>query len=465
MPIERSLLITTIGLIQQRVGLSKYTQNRADIATLLERFSDGNVLAYSQRLRASTLDSAIWQDLIHALTIGETYFLRDKQQFTILRETILPQLIEQRREEGRKLLRLWSAGCATGEEAYSLAITVRALLPDHESWQVDIIGTDINQRAIKAAQGGVYRSWSFRNTPDGFQQQYFDDIDDSLHLREELRTSVLFRRSNVLSGFPEQSCDVVLCRHVLMYFGPDQAKAAEEQLYQATAPGGWLMLGQAEVLQGNRDLWIMHVFPGTTVYQRPSQRFPKSSYRVHITSKSDATPVMTPLAPGSSYQDAVDAIHNDDLKSAEFHLSELLTDHARDPRAHALMAYICANRKAYPEAQAHLHAALKDDPLLADAHYIRALIHIEHDETTEAMAALQAVLYSERKHPLAAHTLGNLQMRVGDTKRAIRAWENALSALEGLDEQAYISDISDITVAALHKLLKTHIENASVSDL
>lgn len=457
MPIENTLLVTLIGLIQERVGLSKYTQERADIANLAERLSGGDVLVYCQRLKASTESDAIWQDLIHALTIGETYFLRNKQQFAILREVILPQLVEQKRADAQRVLRLWSAGCATGEEAYSLAITVREILPDHKEWQLDIIGTDLNRRAIKAAQQGLYRQWSFRNTSEGFQQQYFDETADGLQLRETAQKQVIFRRANLLQGFPEQSCDVIFCRHVLMYFSEGKAQAAEDKLYQALRPGGWLLLGQAEMLQGNRDKWIMHVFPGTTTYQKPSQRFPKSSYRVHITSKSDPTPVMTPLAPSSSYQDAVDAIHQDDLKSAELHLSELLIDQARDPRAQTLMAYICANRKAYPEAQAHLNAALTDDPLLADAHYIRALIHIEQGATTEAMAALQAVLYSERKHPLAAYTLGNLYLQTGDKKRAIRSWESALETLDDQIATAHVSDISDMTVEQLYKLLRTQI--------
>lgn len=458
MPMVAEMLTQLIDLIGERTGLSTRTQRRADVTDLIERLSQGDVADYYTRLKESNISGETWQALIHALTVGETYFLRDKRHFTILRENILPEIVEKRRAQNNRILRVWSVGCATGEEAYSVAIAIREFLPDFPNWEITIVGTDINQRAIDAAKKAVYRPWSFRHTPDNFKLKYFREDEDGAHLNPAIREMVTFRQGNILQGFPHQSCDLVLCRNLLMYLSKEQAQKAEDVLYQALAPGGWLLMGQAEVLKSERSKWIMHIFPGTPIYQKPMGINPKAQFRVHIEDKADPTPVMITDEVHSSYADAVKAIHADDLTEAEFHLSAILTDQPRNPHAHALLAYIFANRQAYPEAQAHLNAALKDDPLLADAHYIRALIHMEHGETTNAMAALQAVLYSKRNHALAAFTLGNLYARDGEVRRARRAWENAVKALEDRDDEAYVSDISDMKVATMRKMLANSLE-------
>ena len=146
---------------------------------------------------------------------GETYFFRDQGQFDLLRLRLLPELIERRR--GARILRLWSAGCASGEEAYSLAMLVDMLLPEHHSWDIFILGSDIDQTALAKARRGRYGQWSFRVAPPALQQRYFQHMGDEWALDERIRHMVTFRAVDLIDEpFPAgELCnmDLILCRN------------------------------------------------------------------------------------------------------------------------------------------------------------------------------------------------------------------------------------------------------------
>jgi len=458
MPSYKPLLNHAITLIEERTGINRRVLQRAGVTELLTRVANNDLANLLAELQRTNENNPMWQVLIHSLTIGETYFLRDKRHFKILRENLLPELIQQRREAGDLHLNIWCAGCATGEEPYSIAITLHEFLPDIDKWQINILGSDLNLRAIEAAREAIYRPWSFRHTPDDFQQRYFETNSENAILKPHIRQMVTFQQANILYHLPMPDADITFCRNVLMYLSPKNVQRAEQTLFRAMAPGGWLLLGQAEALRSQRDQWQMHIFPGTPIYQKPGANQHTSNFRIHIEPKADDTPVIVPHRPRSSYQDAVAAIHQDDYAEAEHHLANLLTDQPKNPQAHALLAYIFANRQAYPEARAHIRAALNDDPLLVNAHYINAMIHIEHEMLAEAIQALQAVLYSERENALASFTLGSLYTQTGDLPKAYRAWRNAHHALENRPEDDYVSDLSDMTVQTLRGLLEQRLE-------
>jgi chemotaxis protein methyltransferase CheR len=460
MPIHSFLLTQAITLIEQRTALSAETLRRIGIGELLEQIASGEVESYLKQLHTSNVDSAGWQRLIHSLTIGETYFLRDKRHFQILRESILPRLMLKRRRIGALQMVIWCVGCVTGEEPYSVATTLQEFMPDLSRWEITILGTDLNQRAIAAAREGHYRQWSFRHTPEIFQQRYFTSVDDGYQIDPSIRDLVTFRQHNLLDDAPLHGVDIIFCRNVLMYFGKDITKEVENTLFETLAPGGWLFLGQAEALHNRQNEWTMHLFPGTPIYQKPSGTQPFS------------TPISYPTRPfveavetsdngdeSENYDRAIQAVHEDYPHRAEIFLGRLLAENPKHARAHVLLASIFANRQAYPEAQAHLDEALAIDGLLADAHYIRALIQLEQDETDSAMQSLSAAIYCRRNHMLASFTLGDLLSQRGDIMRAEKNWRNARRALENCEADSYISDLSDMQVTALQGLLDERLED------
>jgi chemotaxis protein methyltransferase CheR len=458
MPIHSFQLTQAITLIEQRCGLSAETLQRIGIGALLEQIAGGDTDALLQRLQTGDEQHPDWQHLLHALTIGETYFLRDKRHFDILRENILPRLMLSRRRVGDLRLTIWCVGCATGEEPYSVAAVLQEFLSDVSDWQITILGTDINQRAIDAARQATYRQWSFRHTPPGFITRYFTPLDESsFQLIEPIRKMVTLRQHNIMNGAPLFGVDIIFCRNMLMYFSKNAAQKAEQTLYHSLAPGGWLLLGQAEALHSRSNNWTMHLYPGTPIYQKPSGTQPLSMPISYPTKPFVELGNYGNDAEDVNYASAIQAVQEDRPQRAEIFIGRLLAENPLHAKAHILLASIFANRQAYPEAQAHLDEALSVNGLLADAHYIRALIQLEQNETDSAIQSLSAAIYCQRDHVLAAFTLGNLYAQRGDALRAEKNWQKVRRALENCKADAYVSDLSDMRVAALQSLVKQRL--------
>jgi chemotaxis protein methyltransferase CheR len=214
------------ALVEQRLGLATTPNRRADFEDLLRELSGGDMEALIAQLRASDSTAPIWQAMVKALAIGETYFFRDRNHFTLLRESILPALIAQRRASGDLALNITCMGCATGEEPYSIAMLLTEMLPDRPNWLVRIVGLDINGQALEMARRGWYRQWSFRMTDESIYT-HFERIENGYQLKPYIRQMVEFRLANLLDGLPVPQFDLILCRNVLLYFTPQRAADAE----------------------------------------------------------------------------------------------------------------------------------------------------------------------------------------------------------------------------------------------
>ncbi len=452
MSISNHRLKQIITLIEKRLGLSATTLSRIDMDDIIQQASFGDVDNFPALLLQSDEHSPAWQRLIHSLTIGETYFLRDKEHFRILREHILPRLLLERRQSNDMHLTIWCPGCSTGEEPYSIATLLYENIPDLSEWRINLLATDINQRAINVAQEGVYRDWSFRHTPESFKQRYFTQVENGWQIALNIRNMVSFLRMNVLSGMPVPKVDIIFARHMLMYFSPDNAIKVENTLHSALANGGWLIMGQAEALRSSRENWMLHMFPGTPIYQKidPTETLPEPiSYPArHIVEST-----VVDIDDSGEYEKAVDAMHNDHPDEAEQHLSIVLDTHPKHPKAHILLAAIFANRKIYPEALTHIEAALESSGMLADAHYVRALVQLEQNQEDNAVQSFSAAIYCRRKHALAALMLGNIYQSRNDIAKASRFWRNALSAVKEKSDTEYVSEVSDMTVARLRGMI------------
>ena len=221
-----------------------------------------------------------WKKLLSLLTTGESYFFRDRGQVWLLKNIILPQLINQQRlmwYDGRiekPRLRLWSAGCSTGEEAYSLAVLVRELIPDWENWQILILGTDINREAIAKAKLGIYSDWSFRTISAEQKNAYFTLKKGGWKVKEDIRRLVTFGYGNLVEEvFPKaadgiEQMDFILCRNVFVYFTSEAIALALQKFYKALRPGGYLMTAHAELHGQNLDNFETLVLPQSVIYQR-----------------------------------------------------------------------------------------------------------------------------------------------------------------------------------------------------
>lgn len=243
--------------VQQHIGFS-YAESR--VGDLIRGFcavcKDMGCVSKEACLSLlnDTDQESVLQDLlIKKLTIGETYFFRDKRLFSHLSTTLLPELIQSRRL-GRKYLRIWCAACSSGEEPYSLAILLQYLIPDIHSWDITLIATDINIGSLHAAERGVYSKWSFREeAPVSLTPYVTPSHDGRFEISPDIKKMVRFSRLNLITDlYPSTltgttTMDLILCRNVLMYFSSDLAGEVITRLNQSLITGGWLIVSPQEI--------------------------------------------------------------------------------------------------------------------------------------------------------------------------------------------------------------------------
>ena len=193
------------------------------------------------------------QDVVEALLNNETYFFRDKPTFDQLPQEIIPELARRRWDSKR--LSIWSAGCSTGQEVYSLAMLFAEQKDRWHGWTIELLGTDVSHRAINVARSGLYSQFEVQRGLGVTQMlRHFDETANGWQIGEDPRRIVQFRQHNLLGPYPgRQLFDLVLCRNVLLYFERETRSAAFDRLANAVAPDGFLMLGAGETVIGQTD--------------------------------------------------------------------------------------------------------------------------------------------------------------------------------------------------------------------
>ena len=217
------------------------------------------------------------------LTVGETYFFREQRSLEVLEEQILPELLHSR-IGAEQHLRIWSAGCCTGEEPYSIAMLLDQQIPDPKACNLTLLATDINPRFLRKAAQGVYGEWSFRGTPGWMRERYFRKRRDGRYaLLPQIRRRVTFSYLNLADDvYPSllnntNAMDVILCRNVLMYFTAERAKQVAEGLYRSLVDGGWLIVSPAETSNVQFSAFTAVEFPGAFLYRKMAAGGPQTT--------------------------------------------------------------------------------------------------------------------------------------------------------------------------------------------
>jgi chemotaxis protein methyltransferase CheR len=250
------------------------------IASCTRRMSSlgvGSPSEYRERLTARTTGDVELRQLLNEITIGETYMFRHPAQLEALRDVILPEAMKSKSAIGLQRVRIWSAGCSTGEEPYTLAMFLREEFEKEKQfagWNFDILATDLNSNSLDAARAGIYGEYALRNVSETLRRKYFKEVgDDKLEANQLLKSQIRFDRVNLsddsrmvfFKGF-----DVIFCCNVLIYFDLVSKRRVVQHFYSNLLPGGYFFLGNAESLfHVNQSFQLVH-FSGTTAYRKPS---------------------------------------------------------------------------------------------------------------------------------------------------------------------------------------------------
>jgi chemotaxis protein methyltransferase CheR len=271
----------------------------------------------TRRLLEAPLSEPQIEILAQHLTIGETHFFRHEKVFEVLEEQILPQLIDARRATSRRL-RIWSAGCATGEEPYSLAMVIRRVVHDLAAWNVRILATDINRGFLRKAERGIYSQWSFRSVPPGIKETFFSEDEEGSEVADAIKAMVKFDCLNLARGaYPDaendtHTMDMIFCRNVLMYFTPEKQQEVIDRLYRSLVDGGWLVVSPAEASVVMHPNLVAVNHPGVVMYRKDISHKGKTNFFAFALANptfpsSSATERKFDFAPADSCLAAQDA--------------------------------------------------------------------------------------------------------------------------------------------------------------
>ena len=230
---------------------------------------------YWDHLTARTLSDGELRHLLNEITIGETCLFRSQPQLDALRKVILPELLLEKTKNTTRRLRIWSAGCSTGEESYTLAMN---MLEESErllkGWTVEILATDLNDRSVETAEAGIYGDYALRNTTDYYKRKYFSVLDEKrLEVRPEVKNLVRFSRLNLQDDSKMlfmKGMDLIFCCNVLIYFDGASKSKVINHFFANLNFGGYFFLGTSESLMKLNEQFRLIHFPGTIAYWKPS---------------------------------------------------------------------------------------------------------------------------------------------------------------------------------------------------
>ena len=453
---------------------SRFTRLRDAVVKSLGRQDSETVLRGI--LARPDQQAGFMERLTGQLTVGESFFFRNEHHFRVLRETVLPQILAE--NAARREVRVWSAGCATGEEPYSLAILLDQLLGKSSSWQVSVLGTDLNPEFLQRAREARYRQWSFRQTNIHQNRDYFTLTGDTYRLVDRLREHVRFATLNLVKDvYPSPltgtvGLDLILFRNVAIYLKPEVTAAILQRFYQALRPGGWLLLGETEVTSSNPGDFEVRRFEQATLYQKTSDRsscavgnaassLPPALAGVGLSpgfslpnvpvlpewvplppSRAAAASEM-PLAPGGTATEATAweqierAMAAGNLEEAERRVDRISAIKQRALLRLRFVRSLLA-RAEVARARRMLELCLKEEPLLLEAQLMQAGFAEEAGDLTGAEQACRRALYINPTAPMAHFHLALVLEQKGDSQGVARSLKTTLKLIEGKDSHALV---------------------------
>lgn len=452
-----SLLSQLSEFLAVRLGLHFPMQRWADldrgIAEVARELGMRDTESCIRTFLAAPLSRKQMELLASHLTVGETYFFRDPAVFAVFEAEVLPELRARVGSKGRPL-RIWSASCSTGEEAYSIAICLDRSWGRVWAEHALVLATDINPRFLRKAAEGIYTEWSFRATPEPIRTRYFSKRPDGgFAIDSPLRRQVSFSCLNLAEDtYPSllnntNAMDVIFCRNVLMYFTPEQARRVIARLRRSLVDGGWLIVSPTDVSSALLSDFERVEFPGTVLYRKKGAQ----SAGAYVTTapvvrrKQSAEEAVAELRPGESPAPRA-AEHSDEPRAANIQVRPApgfdplaRSEHAAEQAAPAQSAEAacrnaqeCANRGDLSQARTWCERAIAADKLNAARYYLLATILQEQGETTEAAAALGRALYLEPAFVMAHFTLANLMRSAGQQGEAERHFRQTRLLLKAL---------------------------------
>jgi len=495
--LSNSILLQLSEFIAFNLALN-FPKNRwndleRNITLAAKEFGFQDVQKFIQHIISSPLTREHSELLASHLTINETYFWREPQSFEALEQKILPALIHVRQKK-EKRIRIWSAGCSTGEEPYSIAIAIRRLIPDLDKWNITILATDINPKTLHKANTGIYSKWSFRNTPQWLKEKYFlqNEI-GKFEIIPEIKSMVTFGYMNLAEDvFPSplnntNAMDIIYCRNVLMYFTQDRFRQVARGLYNSLIDGGYLVVSASELSLQNFPDFMPVNFPGMVLYQKTSKKTKKrNNYSIteispkpvlfQIPPKPESVPesIKTPsveienvIIKEEESTQQIDTSYEKKLKlymqGSYADVINALQKDNQTPEEQILLIRAYANLGRLAEALKLCEKSIASDKLNYKMRYLYATILQENNMENEAVASLKKTIYLDPNFILSYYSLGNIFLRQGNLPSAKKCYKNVLSIIERYSQDEILPESEGLTAGRFKEIINATIQTRALS--
>jgi chemotaxis protein methyltransferase CheR len=456
-------------VIASRMGLhfpgEKRAMLRRNLTSASKEFGFQDISRFIQWLLSTELSKDQIMVLASHLTISETYFWREPQVFSALTDHILPELIRSKsrewgagsREQRKRSIRIWSAGCSTGEEAYSIAIAIHKTIEKIDDWNITILATDINPAALTKAEHGIYGNWSFRNCPDWLKKGYFNDLGDRrFEIIPAIKQMVTFNCHSLveMSAISNtDTMDIIFCRNVLMYFTSEWISKISGELFNSLSENGWFVVSSSELSSQVFPQFTPVNFPGAVLYQKGKNG---SSYSLPPVSFAEKEPQLLPIfSPLFALEESPLGFDVPIAPSALKHPQP----EAEETIADKIFAIrMLADQGNLEEALSNCNKAIASDKLATSLYLLRASIFQELDRWSEAIASLKHAIYVDPDYIMGHFTLGNLFIRQGNIRNAKRHFANVIDILSRYANDDILPETEGLSVKYIREIIFANME-------
>ena len=452
------------------------------IAERMKTCSFDTILAYYIYLTSSEKKDDELRELLNRLTVNHTYFFRNEPQFKVLKEKILPELIE--RKANNHVLRIWSAGCSTGEEPYTLAMIIKDIIPDTRDWDIQILATDASTQALETARKGVYSVNSMRLVDDYHKKKRFTEtprggLGTKYAISDKIKRMVTFNFFNLMDEDYPGGFDIIFCRNVTIYFELETTIRVMNKFAESLNDDGYLFIGYSETLQFISDKFKMINLEDAIFYLKakggvaPRHFVPPGPGPVKLKvdaileeiSKAEfeaASLERTKKERSAEFEEkivrAMKAIHTKNYEEALSLTEEARSLEKNAPDPYYIAAEVYTNQGKLKDAKDNLYAALNKDMMFAPAHYLFGSVYMEEGKTEAAEESYRRALYLENEFSLAHFGLANMyrgKQRIND---ALREYRNTLTILLKSKPYDIIAYSGGFNAATLASVCKNNIE-------
>lgn len=455
--IPKDLLLLLSEAVSEEMGLN-FSENRfPDLEKAVASCKENSEFSSNKDFVKWLLENKKnIETLTPYLTVGETYFFREKNSFEILENHVLPEIFRKKEK-----ITIWSSGCSTGEEPYSIAILINKIAPDKK---VRIIATDINPDALKKADQGMYRDWSFRDTLP-WVKKYFTEKEHFYAIKPEIKKMVEFSRLNLVKDTYPSPVDIIFCRNVLMYFSHKMGSNIVSRFYNSLVSGGWLLINPAECMFINGSSFSTVNFPGAIFYRKEeisSKPFIFSS-EIKSSHKTHEFLIKKPFTFSREKNCEPSGI------SIKRYVKKEKTENDRDTRVlysdeeeksiSSLLekAKELSKRKQFKEGEEICRDIINRDKINYKAHYLLATILQEENKIEEAIISLKKVIYLEENFVSPYFLLGNIYLQQGNKKESNKNFKNAMEILNTMNENTVLEDADGITAGKFKEIISTFL--------